>query len=812
MRHKFTAYHKITLQFLTIFMMLLNMKSFSQVNHIKGVVKDMRSGEPLAFVSVATDVASAAAITDIEGRFHIQSDAPFSELKLSYVGYERKKVEIGGRTFVEVFLEAGGVSLKTAVIVAGENPAHRIIREAVRQRERHNPSRIPAYSCELYNKLVLTGIPDTISAPLIKADELASKQRADSLFERQHLFMMESLTDRRSKSGKVNEEVLGSRVSGLKDASFLLLMMQLQPFSFYEDFFSISAISYLNPISKNSEERYFFALEDTLFSGTDTTYIISFKPKANKVFDALKGLLYISAPDYAIQNVIAEPAKQESTHIKVQQQYRRNNGLWFPEQLNTNIVFTGIKLPGYHIIGTGLNYVRNVDFNPDFSKVRFSEIEMDVNPKASRRDSVFWQEVRIEDLSPQEQETFRMLDSISKAQRFDTKLRAMEGLFNGAIPVWLLEIDIDRIASFNDYEGFRLGAGVATNNRLSRTFKFGGYYGYGFKDRASKYGGFAQALINQRREMRFEIRYENDLREAGNQGIEGFRRLIGNERVRDLYVRLFDFTETYEANITWRWMKYIRTRLFAKHALATPMYDYQFRPSNLFEPVTLNNYQFQEAGISIRYAPKEKFFRNNHLLLSLGSTHPVIWFQTAAGSMLIDGRSYNYNKTAFKFEYTKPWRRLGNTTLQFDAGAVFGEVPFGMLINPLGNLSNKNRINVASRNVFETMQINEFILDRYLALFINQRIGNFIKIKKFAPELAFIHHSGFGWLQKPEIHQGLLVQGMEHGFHESGIAINKIIGSAFASYGIAFFYRYGAYQLPELKDNFSIKLTFGLGL
>lgn len=783
---------------------------FAQVNQIKGVVRDARSGEPLAFVSISTDVTGVAAMSDIEGRFQIKSEQAVSKLNFSFVGYQPKSIQIVSQSTVEVFMESGGISLKTAVIVAGENPAHRIIRQAVANRDRHNPSRLPAYSCELYNKLVFTGIPDTISSKVLNADEQKSRNRADSLFDRQHLFMMESVTERRGKAGKVNEEVIGSRVSGLKDASFLMLMMQLQPFSFYEDYFGISGTNYLNPISKGSEDRYFFALEDTLFSGKDTTFIISFKPRQNKVFDALKGLIYISAPDFAIQNVIAEPAKEENTQIKVQQQYQRINGQWFPEQLNTNITFKTIQIPGYHVVGVGRNYVRNVNLDPDLSKVRFSEIEMDVSDKASRRDSIFWKEVRIEELSPQEQETFRVLDSISKAQRFDTKLKALEGLFNGMLPVWLLEIDLDRLIRFNDYEGFRLGIGLATNNRVSKRFKLGGHVGYGFKDDAVKYGAFGQLVLSHRRDMRLELRYINDLQEAGNQGINGYRRLIGNERIRDIFIRLFDFQESVEGSLTWRWAKYLRHKAYVRQTLFTPMYNYAFQSSSVTEPTTINSFQVQEVGLSTRWAPGEKFFRNSHLLINLGSKQPVFWFQSAFGNVLLNGVNYPYNRSEFKFEYTKAWRKIGPTILQINASAVFGEVPFSLLINPPGNFATGSTLRVASRNVFETMGMNEFVNDRYASAFITQRVGTLMKIKKFAPQLALMHQSGIGTLRNPEAHQGIDFRLMNHGFHESGFAINRLINNAFANYGIAFFYRYGAYYLPEFNRNFTIKLTIGL--
>lgn len=785
---------------------------FTQSIILKGKISDAKSGEALAFVSISSSDKRFASMSDIEGNFTLKVDSLVQSLVFTYVGYEQKTVFIIDADLNQIKLNPSALNLKTAIIVAGENPAHRIIRQTVKQKDKHNPEKQGSYTCQLYNKLILTGINDSSAQKLKDPEEIKRKESADSLFDTQHLFLMESVSNRSMKDGKINEEVIASKVSGFKDASFLLLMMQLQPFVFYDDFIGISGINYFNPISKNSEDLYFFTIQDTLFQANDTIYIISFEPRKNKNFDAMKGLIYISAPDFAIQNVIAEAVKVESTHIKIQQQYSRINNRWFPEQLNTNITFNSIKLPSYNIVGIGRNYVSNVDFNPDLRQIKFSEIEMEIKKGSSEKDSLFWDNARKEELSAIEKRTFYILDSISKADKLEFKLKALEAVFKGYIPISIFNLDLDRISGYNDYEGFRLGLGLSTNNRVSKHWSIGGHFGYGFRDRAWKFGGFAQAFLNPRREMVFEVRYNNDLVESGNQPIAGFRRLIGNERIRDVYVRLFDFTESTEANITWRWMKYLKHKLYVKQAWTRPMYDYDFLPGNLFETGNPEGFMVRETGLSFRYCFKEKFYRNDALILSLGAKNPVVWFQTAFGEVSFAGRKYVFNRNVLKIEHSKKWRKWGETSYQFSASNVVGDVPYSFLINAPGNFGQTRSLRVASRNVFETMGINEFVNDRFAAIYISHNIGTLFRIKKFAPSLAFIQHSGIGNLRKPEQHQGIAFKTMEHGFHESGFAINNLIGSSLAAYGIGFYYRYGAYHLPTLKENIAIKLTIGLNL
>ncbi len=73
-------------------------------------------------------------------------------------------------------------------------------------------------------------------------------------------------------------------------------------------------------------------------------------------------------------------------------------------------------------------------------------------------------------------------DSISKK---DAK---KESPFStGYYPVGVFDIDLKTLIKYNNYEGFRLGIGGLTNDRLFKKYRVGGYVAYGFKDRAVKF-------------------------------------------------------------------------------------------------------------------------------------------------------------------------------------------------------------------------------------------------------------------------------------------------------------------------------------
>lgn len=794
---------------LFILFLLQALDTGAQAWEVKGLVRDSVTREPLAFVGiVVAGYPGAAGMTDIDGRFIIRiKDFPAS-LKFSHLGYHTESIvmEQPPPKEMTILLTPSLHLLREVEVKAGENPAHRIVRTTWQRRSRHDPQQLDAYRCKTYTKLVLTGKQDTAWAAVTAADKV-KKRRADSLFDAQHLFMIESYSTRLFRNGKSKEIVTASRVSGSKEASVFMLALQYQPFSFYAPMIEVSGKNYLNPVSRNSEALYFFSLEDTLFSGKDTTYIISFKPHKNKLFDALEGILYISAPDYAIQNVIATPAGNEATFkVRIQQQYRRlDNGRWFPHQLNTDLKFLNVKVPAYNIVGESRIYVTEAEINPHIPNRAFDEVSLEVEARSSERPDTFWQKVRTDQLTRQEERTYDFLDSLSKAEHLELKLKAIESFVKGYIPIKFFDLDLSRIIAYNRHEGYRLGAGGLTNGRLSNFFAIGGYYAYGFRDRASKYKAEGRIYLYPRRDITLGLSYANDKWESGGTFFLNDRRPRLLESTRNLLVGRMDTEERTEAWLGFRWLKYIYSDAFARQAHVWPLYAYSFDGLAPGSP-----YTWIETGLSSTIAWNEQFYKSGNLKLSLGTKAPVIRIQLTRGEDVRYGGRLNYHRADVRIEKLFLWRRLGQTSFQVHGGVVEGKVPYSRLFTGRSNLLRKDNFRMASTNSFETMEMNEFLSDRYAALFFQHDFGAFFKIKKWSPTFMIIHNALIGSLSQGQQHPGITFSDARMGFLETGAQVNSLLTLSPGVYGIGAFYRYGAYASPDWQKNFAIKLTVNI--
>lgn len=94
---------------------MLSLGAYAQTNSVKGVVRD-GAGRTLIGVNVIEVGTTNGTITDIDGNYVIKVPSQ-SKLQFSYLGYETKIVELGGKTNVNVVLVEDNKVLEELVVV-----------------------------------------------------------------------------------------------------------------------------------------------------------------------------------------------------------------------------------------------------------------------------------------------------------------------------------------------------------------------------------------------------------------------------------------------------------------------------------------------------------------------------------------------------------------------------------------------------------------------------------------------------------------------------------------------------------------------
>jgi len=802
---------------LILFLIVLSNDLFSQYKTLVGKIIDSKTNEPLAFVNIVYGNKYQGVTTDIDGLFSIRTDLKIDSLICSYIGYEKKIVKIlDNQKNVIISLAKKEFDLNEVTILPIENPAHRIIKKVIENRDNNNPFKNSSFSYTSYNKMIFTSdvLEDTIAIAASKDTTstdtiLIRKRKAYNFFNKQHLFMIESVNKRVFRFPNKNyEKVVASKISGFKNPIFTLLITQIQAISFYDELFILLDKKYVNPISKGSTQKYFFEIKDTSYIGNDTVFIISYRPRINTNFDGLKGVLSINTFNYAIQNVIAEPSRNEGLfEISIQQQYEIIDSLkWFPTQLNTDFFFKDASVDSYKIVGKGRTYNKDIILNPKLKNSEFGSFDIDLDVEESSENDKILNIFRTDTLSSKELNTYKIIDSLSNVNKFEKKLDLFKTLISGKIPYKNIDIDIDKIINYNEYEGFRLGMGVHTNRNLFKNFILGSYFAYGLKDKYFKYGADIEYFINRSKENSIALEYSNDLIESGKHDFTfDNKSFFFNESIRNMFVNRFDNVEKISLSYKIRIYKYLNSNISFNYKTITPKFDNYFNENIFYERVNVS-----EIKIGLKLAYKQVLIKSGDWIIKLDSKYPVLYLDYTKGIKNILNSAFEFNRIDFRITKSFQTKYYGKLDFELNAGLVDKKLPlWGVYIPKSGS----NKQYLSCLNSFQTMKFNQFASDRYVALFYTHNFGKLLyRSKHFNPNIVIHNNFLIGNLFNNKYLEKSNYIDPSKAYLESGLMINNIFNINFLTLNLGVFYNYGYYSnIDELK-NFYFRWTIALPL
>jgi Family of unknown function (DUF5686) len=803
----------------------------------KGTITDT-DGEALAFVAILpNDDATKGVLSDIEGRFSISINSPILSLTFRAVGVQTLRLETKnidknrtlspegiGISFLNIKLKKADNLFNEVVISAGENPADRLMRRVIANRNKNNPEKLNTFQCKTYNKMAFELVPnDSVFKRELSKQDTAKKKikaliknfkKAENSAKDHQTFLMETVTERRFRFPNDNfERVILNRVSGFPSTGMVALSNMVQPFSFYGDFLRLIDKDYANPVSVGSPNLYFFNIEDTLYQGIDTVFIISFHPKKGKVFEGLTGLLHINSNNWAVQNVQAKPTNPSQSTLKIEQQYHFDTtaAQWFPEQLNFEWIFAKYPNPFLGMRVVGRSYVSDVSINPLLKQRDFNpEMPLIVEDSAFNQPEIAWLPYRkIAPLSTRELRTYKVIDSLSEKRNLAVVAKWLDILVSGRLPIKKtgVNLDLSRLISSNDYETFRFGVGFTTAQvrALSRPkrWELSNYVGYGLRDSAWKYGGSLKLRIAQGSETTLQLNASKDIREPGAPSELDATGFIS----RGFYAKYYDNQEEFSAIFSSRINKRFFLKLTGQQAFVQPNYAYTFVKNN---GEIAKNFHFTELTTYVKYV----FNEQNRSLMDDRANEtnkiPVFEIGYTRGTDKISLRGtkqtggYNYEKWLFAIHQSIPIRRLGRATWRIEGGKVSGNVPFSKLFT-LNQSGGGGASIIALPNTFQTLKDSVWLSDKFINVYFSQSFGNILyRSKHSSPQLSLVQNMAYGQLSNPEAHQGITFQTPTKPLFESGLILDNLLTLNyinFANFGIggAFYYRWG----NELtKDNY----------
>lgn len=779
---------------------------------IQGVVVDADTKEPLPFVSILYNAGSnLGTTTDVDGKFKIPDRRDIAKVEVSSIGFEPKtfeKSEVPRNSPWLINLKSLNTQLEEATVIPGENPALRMVRNAIARADSNDPEKYATYTYKAYLKNVLTRNLDSV----VSARQQLGLMESDStdMANKRYMMISESVSRVKSKSPEsYDEKILGTRISGFKNTSYAIGAENLQYFGLYDNVVQVLTEYYITPLAPGADKKYFYILQDTIIRGQDSTFIMYYQPKKGSNFEGLKGEMHLNTNGWALEYIYAEPYYKGNIDFVMEHHYTHiDNKYWFPQELSILMQLERLPLvndPGF--IYSKL-FVDSARVNIPIPDDEFDHVKRELSEKAAYVEDDFWENHRKEELNTKELKTYQHMDSIGDRYKFSFFANGARKIYYGYFTIEPFEYRVNKFLRYSGYEGLRFGAGVYTSEKLSENWRIGGYYGYGTRDKAFKYGGTLDYYFSRKDNHRLRLDYKSDVIQPGYINFKYYR---NTGFWNTVFINHMDHID--ELSLTYKRMlsKYMTLEVGLRDFTITANNNYQFIPDSKPDASPVSSFRFTEANLNWRWAYKENITSNFGSQISAGTDWPVLVAKYGRGiSGFINGE-YDYNRVELGLWWYRYFKGLGHLDFRIETGYVDRVLPIQVLFSNRATYSSS--IAIVATNSFNTMRFNEFFSDKYATMYLNHNFGPLLfRTPLFSPEFEVYHAMSFGTMSGKDQHIGYDFKTLEHGYFESGLVIDNIFHINFfkvgyMGFGAGGFYRYGAYHLPKEFDNWAIKMS-----
>ena len=387
---------------------------------IKGTATD-KEGAPLSSVSVYLNNTFTGTTTNDNGDYILDIKKPGKyTVFFQIIGFTTLKKEVNITSFpfeLDIVLEEENVQLKEIVISTKDNPANRIIRNVIANKDK-NTDKYSNYTAKFYSR----GLYKIKDAP----EKFLGQTMGDfggglDSTRSGIVYLSETVSEInfQKKPKKFKEKIIASKVSG-KDNGISFNRAEDANINFYENSVEFGN-DLISPVSINAFNYYKFKLEGSFYDNNgkliNKIKLIP-KRKNDRVFN---GFLYIVEDDWALYGAdVSVTGAQvnipivDVLHLKQNYNYSVENDAWvlISQSIDFKVDAFGFKFDGRFSAAYSA-----YNFSPNFSKNTFSNEVLSFEQNATKKDTVFWNKLRPVPLTKEEVKDYLIKDSIKRVRK-----------------------------------------------------------------------------------------------------------------------------------------------------------------------------------------------------------------------------------------------------------------------------------------------------------------------------------------------------------------------------------------------------------
>lgn len=739
-------------QALVLLLLLLSFHMASGQNiQVKGVVVDKTNNQPLAYVNVFVPSTNFGTMTDDNGNFEFYVDPKYRTIQFSYLGYQTIRQDIAGSMSwnLKIKMVPESNTLKEVEVTNQkekyrnkDNPAVELIRKVIEHRDSNRIKNYNYVQYQEYEKiqLALSNTPSKLRKNILVkryaylGDNIdTTKVDGKGVLT---VYMHESLADMyMRKDPQASKKIVRAE----KQVDFQTLFDNkgiktylkhvYQDIDIYNSNIMVMTNEYLSPISNLSPTFYKFFILDTVEIDQQKLVELYFTPRNKRDF-LFDGKMYVTLDGhYAVRKLDMGVNKNSTLNwvndLRILQTFDQNpdDGRFHLSKSSISTNFGLLKNSSSTIFGERSVSFKDYKINTPISDSIFNgpaEIE---SSDATKHDNTFWETARHDSLTGSEKNVYENMEKLQNTKSFKRTMEIASLFLLGYVKASpYVEIGpFNTFYSFNPPEGFRLRIGGRTTPAFSKHIYLENYTAYGFKDDKWKYyiGGsysFTGKSIYEFPIKRIDLNYQKDTKIPGQelQFIQEDNILLSFKRgVNDKWL----YNDIYNISYLQEFNNHLSYRVFYKNWRQEPTSGliYTYGEGNNVKDITTS-----EAGIELRWAPKEEFYQGKLYRIPMPNKHPIITLRANFGIKGFLNGQYEYQSYSLNVYKRFYLSQVGFTDLVLESGYIAGKVPFPLLFIHRANQSYAYQL-----QSYNLMNFLEFVSDRYLALNIDHCFSGF---------------------------------------------------------------------------------------
>ncbi len=679
--------------------------SFAQNTIVYGKIRDASNGDPIPFANVIFKGTAIGTTTKFDGTYYIETTQNIDSVIASYIGYKKTAFPIkkGTKQKIDFQLFEEIVNLEEFVFVAKENPAFAVMRNVIANKKKNDKRSLSFYEYESYTKIEvdIDNITDKFKenkqvkkiVHVLDSIEIIAGENGRPILP---IFFSEALSKYyvRNNPDMRHEYIFKTMVTGLglTDGTFTsqIVGSTYQEYNFYRNYMTILEKEFVSPLANGWKGIYNYYLIDSLMVGDDFTYRLDFEPKRKNDL-AFKGTIWITKNDFALKQIDVTVGKKANLNyiekLTVKQELKKTEiGPWLPTKTR---ILVDVSQPGENVAGLLAKfYISNKDFvinKPRDESFYRLPVEMDEQVRMSN--DLYWENNRHETLSKSEINVYHMVDTLKKIPSIKAYIDLAKFAYSGYYRFDKVRVGpYPLFLSYNNIEGLRLGFGGETTYQFSDKWVFKGLVGYGFNDEKWKYKAGIDYIISRKPWVKIGVEVREDVdpvyftyREINDKGVFYAFNRLGTLR------RPFEHSKL-QFTLTNQLIRDVNTKIALRYDQLNPLFEFNYYDDiTKQDPKEKQKIITTEARFNLEWAKDRKYLVDDNDRVSGGiGRFPIIRLNFTAGIPIFDS-DLTYQKVGFQFIKKFKMGEIGTSFLRLNGEYVFGNVPYPILRNHLGN-------------------------------------------------------------------------------------------------------------------------------